>query len=65
MFENQIKEIYEEIQWKKKYLEKERRVIPFVHVDYTFDLDEKGFRKLVEQQTEEVCEIMKLSLIHI
>ena len=59
LFENQIKEIHEEIQWKKKYLEKERRVIPFVHVDYTSDLDEKGFRKLVEQQTEEVCKIMK------
>ena len=59
LFENQIKEIYQEIQWKKKYLEKERRVIPFVHVNYTSDLDEKGFRKLVEQQTEEVCKIMK------
>lgn len=59
LFENQVKEIHEEIKWKKKYLEKERRIIPFVHVDFTSDLDESDFRKLVEQRTEEVCKIMK------
>lgn len=59
LFDSQIKEIYEEIQSIKSHLEKGRKIIPHVHVDYFSKLKEKEFRQLVKQRTDEVCKIMK------
>jgi len=59
LFEGQIKEIYAEIQSKKKLLEKSQKIIPFVHVNYSNDLTEKQFREAVQKQTEEVCKVMR------
>lgn len=59
LFENQIKEIYEEIQWNKEQLGKKRRVIPHVYVEFTPELSEKEFRERVKRQTEEACRVMK------
>jgi hypothetical protein len=58
LFEKQIKEIYEEIQAKKKFLEKSRKVVPFVHVDFKSSFTEKKFRQEVQRQTDEVCSLM-------
>lgn len=59
LFESQIKEIDEQIQWEKKYLEKKRRIIPYVHVEFTPDMKEKKFRQLVQEQTDEICRMVK------
>jgi hypothetical protein len=58
LFEEQIKEISEEIQSEKKRLERSRMVVPFVHAEYMPGMRESDFRKLVEEVTENVCRLV-------
>ena len=59
LFEKQIIEIYDKIQFDKQQLEKERRIVPHVFLEFTPDMKEEEFRQLVQEQTKNVCRVME------